>query len=163
MRSNRPRANPNGAQFQVATLRSAATAADRLAWPAIVPPAPDPLARATELELMGAILAARAPTDWSPLDVIIVARLAAAMAALMKDEESLRAAGSLVRSGQGGDQVKRNPMIDVVATRSALVHQLMRQLGLSVPRVDRQQFAAAARVIDKARIFDKDDADGLFA
>jgi phage terminase small subunit len=111
---------------------------------------------------MGSIFAARAPDDWSAFDLVQVSRLAAALAALMKDEESLRAAGSLVRSGQDGDQVKRNPMIDVVATRSTLVHQLMRQLGLSVPRVDRQQFKAAVRVIDKARAFD-DDADGLFA
>jgi hypothetical protein len=112
---------------------------------------------------MAAILTARAPADWSDLDLVLVSRLAGQMAGLMKDEESLRASGSLVPAGKDGDGRKRNPLLDVVATRSTLVHQLMRQLGLSVPRVDRQQFAAAARVIDKARIFDKDDADGLFA
>ena len=162
MKINRQRPHSNAAQTQLTALRSAATSADRLKWSDVVPPAPNPDDRAIETRVMQAIFAIRAPDDWSDLDIILVARLAAQMAALFKDEESLRAAGSLVQTGKHGDHYIRNPLLDAVATRSAQVGQLMRQLGLSVPAIDRRQLAVSGRVLDMMRVLE-DDTDGLFA
>jgi hypothetical protein len=138
MKVNRPRPPSQAAQRKVTTLRSTANSRDRLKWSEVVPPAPDPDVRAIELRVMDAIFAARAPYDWSALDIILVSRLAAQVAALLKDEEQLRRLGSLVRTGKHSDHFIRNPLLDSVATRSAQVRQLMRQLGLSVPAIDRR-------------------------
>ena len=156
------RPHSNASQTQVTTLRSAAIAADRLKWSDVVPPAPDPAVRAIELRVMDATFAARAPNDWTDLDIILVTRFAAQLAALLKDEELLRRSGSLVRSGKHNTAFIRNPLLDSVATRSCQVGQLMRQLGVSVPAVDRRQLAASGRVLDAMRVFEDDD-DGLFA
>jgi phage terminase small subunit len=118
--------------------------------------------RAIELELLNAIFAARKPDDWSSLDIILVSRLAAQLAACMKDEEHLRRSGSLIRSPKNSAYAVRNPLLDAVATRSAQVGQMLRTLGLAVPAIDRRQLAASAHVLEATRVFD-DDSDGLFA
>jgi hypothetical protein len=127
-----------------------------------VPAAADELTRASELKIMEAVFATRAPGDWGALDVVQVSRLASAMAGLLGYEARLQAEGPLVRTAKGA---KRNPLLDAIATRHALVVSGLRQLGLAVPAVDRRQLkAAAAPLAPHRRPWDaEDDPDDLFA
>ena len=105
-------------------------------WPGIVPAALQDNFRELELSLFDATITCREAARWSNLEVVSVARLSGHIAMQIKDEDTLKRSGTLIRSPNNEKQFIRNPLLDAISTRQAIINQLCRQLGVSVPSVD---------------------------
>ena len=105
-------------------------------WPPIVPAALADNFRELELSLFDATITSREASRWSNLEIVSVARLSGHIAMQIKDEDTLKRSGTLIRSPNNEKQFIRNPLLDAISTRQAIINQLCRQLGVSVPSVD---------------------------
>lgn len=115
-----------------------------LTWPSSVPAHMNETMRELEVTVYESVLTARPSTAWPSYDLMIVARLSGHVAQLIKDEDTLKRTGTLVRSPNNEKQWIRNPLIDAVTTRQSIVNQLSRQIGISVPSIDINVMANAA-------------------
>ena len=121
------------------------SAADNLIWPGIVPAALNETVRQLELTAFESILSSRPPTDWSAVEILSVARLSGHLAQQIKDEDTLKRTGGLIKSPNNDRHFIRNPMLDVVSTRQAIINQLSRQLGISLPSIDLASVASKTK------------------
>lgn len=115
---------------------SLSMAHEKLMWPNMIPPALNENVRDLELAIFESTLTSRAPTDWSSYEIISVARLAGHVAMQIKDEDNLKRFGTLIKSPNNNQQFIRNPLLDAISTRQAVINQLCRQIGVSLPSVD---------------------------
>ena len=139
----KPRSDSVGAAVSVGfDLRSAS---NNLVWPGMIPAAINENVRQLELSAFESILFSRAPNDWSPMEIMGVARLSGHLAQQIKDEDTLKRTGGLIKSPNNDRQFIRNPMLDVVSTRQAIINQLSRQLGVSLPSIDIQVMTNKAK------------------
>jgi phage terminase small subunit len=75
-----------------------------------------------------------------------VARLAGHIAQQVNDEDMLKRSGTLIKSPNNERQFIRNPLLDAVSTRQAIINQLSRQMGVSLPTYDPSTLANSAKV-----------------
>jgi hypothetical protein len=127
------------------------SAANELSWPNMIPPALNETVRQLEISAFESILSTRAPGDWSPMEIMGVARLSGHLAQQIKDEDTLKRTGGLIKSPNNEKQFIRNPMLDVVSTRQAVINQLNRQLGVSLPNIDVSVLSNSAKTSNEAR------------
>jgi hypothetical protein len=128
----------------------------------LVPRNPDPVLADRELKIYEACLPSRFKGDWTPASLIDLARYAGHAASLIQSEDMLRATGDLIPSPNNPAQRVRNPLIDTVSTRQAIVDKLGARLGLFVtdPR-SVARAASASSAIEGA--FKKADSNSLLA
>ena len=123
---------------ELAQLRTIAKSNKDTSWPGVVPPAVDDKVREMELDTYEKLIATRSPEDWTDLDLVNAARYAGHLAQQIKDEDMLKRSGSLIQSPKNPKHYLRNPLIDVLSSRQATINQLSRQLGVSLPAMDRE-------------------------
>jgi len=123
-------------------------------WPKLIPSALNETVRELELSAFESILSTRNPTQWKPMEILTVARMAGHLAQQVKDEDALKRSGTLIRSPNNDKQFIRNPLLDAISTRQAVLNQLSRQLGVSLPG------EASAVEQDK---FSRSGADNVFS
>lgn len=126
-------------------------------WPACVPPALAESARELELTVFDATIMSREVERWTPVEKVTVARLAGHIAMQIADENTLKRTGTLMRSPNSDKHFLRNPLLDAISTRQAIINQLCRQIGISLPAVDFGAFALN-RARQNASNADADDA-----
>jgi hypothetical protein len=80
-----------------------------------------------------------------------VARLSGHLAQQIKDEDTLKRTGGLIKSPNNEKQYIRNPMLDVVSTRQAVINQLNRQLGVSLPLIDVSALSNSAKTSNEVK------------
>jgi hypothetical protein len=119
--------------------------AAHLVWRSLIPAANNKTEREVELCVFEATLSTRRAQDWTPIHMMLVARLAGHLAQQIQDEDTLKRSGSLIRSPKNEKHFINNPLLNVVATRQAIISQLMRQLGVSTPAIDMVVMSNAAQ------------------
>ena len=125
---------------------------EKLIWPNMIPPALKDDMRELELAVFEATLTSRAPSDWSTYEIISVARLSGHVSMQIKDEDYLKRSGTLIKSPNNPQQLIRNPLIDVISTRQAVINQLSRQIGLSLPSVDLNALSNGGRTANTMNV-----------
>jgi len=121
------------------------TSREKLIWPHMIPASLNESVRDLELAIFESTLTSRAPSDWSSYEIISVARLAGHVAMQIKDEDNLKKSGTLIKSPNNNQQFIRNPLLDAISTRQAVINQLCRQIGVSLPSVDLKALNSGGR------------------
>jgi hypothetical protein len=117
----------------------------------MIPPALNETIRQLEVSAFESILSTRSPGDWRPVEIMGVARLSGHLAQQIKDEDTLKRTGGLIKSPNNEKQYIRNPMLDVVSTRQAVINQLNRQLGVSLPLIDVSALSNSAKTSNEVK------------
>ena len=120
------------------------SASQVIEWPADIPRSLAPADAARELVFFNIIIAERQHDDWSPLAVITAARCAGAMALSARLQSQIDSEGPTLLGGKRGDVKVVNPAMNGYQMMQASLTQLLRQLGLASPTVDKRQLANAA-------------------
>jgi len=140
------------------------SASQVIPWPADIPRSVDPADAAREQVFFGHILTERQHDDWTPLALATAARCAGAMAMSVKLQAQIDCEGPTVLGGKRGDVKVVNPAMNGYQMLQSSIVQLLRQLGLASPTVDKRQLANAAAAERAAKsVLAKAATDDLLA
>lgn len=95
----------------------------------IMPPAGVPL-DADEVDFFSSIIAEAPKADWTDHQIDTAALLARAMAALVREQDALKAEGSIVAKGANGDPAE-NPRVGITAKLTSGILAMRRSLQLN--------------------------------
>ena len=130
------------------------SASQVIEWPADIPRSLASADAARELVFFNIILTERQHDDWTPLALVTAARCAGAMALSVRLQAQIDSEGPTLLGGKNGDVRVVNPAMTGFQMLQSSIVQLLRQLGLASPTVDKRQLAnsAAAERAAKATI-----------
>ena len=103
----------------------------KLAWPDEATRFTDPKERALANSVFDKVLLSRAPTDWSPADVLLIADYAFNYVMLQRCLVALEKSGPLVRTA-GGNNFKQNPLYKAIENHERSMKIASQRLGINI-------------------------------